>query len=551
MRILRQFFEISSWFWLNKKAFKAWVVLALMIFASLGVTEIAVLMNEWEKRFYDALSTFSKGVILSLVGEFLLYTLFIVIFIVCGSYLKKFLIISWRESLSSKLENLWLENSSFYKASFTSTIFDNPDQRIAEDSFLFVERSVNLVKSFVYNVANLIAFVFILWQASKILKIELAGINLEISGFLVYIAIIYTLICSLVTHLIGKKLKPLNFEKQHLEANYRADLLILRENAEAAAFLNGEKREKTRFRDDFLKIVKNYKHIINTEFRLECFSASYLKITNLIPIFASLPLYLAGTMSFGDMMQARTAFYKVQDGLAWFMDYYKQIMEFAASVERIYTFVSMLSEIKKAHEFSQNDEAVICKNLTLNTPNDEILFKNLSFSLTPKKWLVLSAKSGAGKSTAFRYLANLWQYGKAEVSMPKDGVMFIPQKPYLVRSSLRELISYPNKNEQNDSEIYKILARVGLSKFKNLDEILDYPKIMSGGEAQRLNFARVYLAKPKFLFLDEATSALDNASAAEILKNLKSNFKELGVMMITHQRELFGLFDEVIDIKSE
>ena len=121
----------------------------------------------------------------------------------------------------------------------------------------------------------------------------------------------------------------------------------------------------------------------------------------------------------------------------------------------------------------------------------------------------------------------------------------------MVRSSLRELISYPNKNEQNDSEIYKILARVGLNKFKNLDEILDYPKIMSGGEAQRLNFARAYLAKPKFLFLDEATSALDNTSAAKILKNLKSDFKELGVMMITHQRELFGLFDEVIDIRSE
>ncbi|WP_180381442.1 ATP-binding cassette domain-containing protein [Campylobacter concisus] len=121
----------------------------------------------------------------------------------------------------------------------------------------------------------------------------------------------------------------------------------------------------------------------------------------------------------------------------------------------------------------------------------------------------------------------------------------------MVRSSLRELISYPNKNEQNDSEIYKILARVGLSKFKNLDEILDYPKIMSGGEAQRLNFARVYLAKPKFLFLDEATSALDNTSAAKILKNLKSDFKELGIMMITHQRELFELFDEIIDIRSE
>ena len=522
-----------------------------MIFASLGVTKIAVLMNEWEKRFYDALSAFNKSLILPLMGEFLLYTLFIVVFIVCGSYLKKFLIISWRESLSSKLEDLWLKNSNFYKVTLMDANFDNPDQRIAEDSLLFVQSSVNLVKSFVYNIANLVAFVFILWQASKILKVDFGEMHFEISGFLVYIAIIYTLICSLITHLIGKKLKPLNFDKQHLEANYRANLLILRENAEAAAFLDGAKREKGRFRESFLKIVKNYKDIINTEFRLECFSASYLKVTNLIPIFASLPLYLAGTMSFGDMMQARTAFYKVQDGLAWFMDYYKQIMEFAASVERIYTFVSAFNSTKESNVFGKNDDAITCKNLTIKTPNDEVLFKNLSFSLNPGKWLVLNAKSGAGKSTAFRYLANLWQYGNGEVKMPKDGVMFVPQKSYLTKSSLKELISYPNENALADSEIYKILDRVGLGKFKNLDEVLDYAKIMSGGEKERLNFARVYLLKPKFLFLDEATSALDIASATEILTNLRSDFKELSVMMITHQSELFDLFDDVIKIKSE
>ena len=522
-----------------------------MIFASLGVTKIAVLMNEWEKRFYDALSAFNKSLILPLIGEFLLYTLIIVVFIVCGSYLKKFLIISWRESLSSKIEDLWLKNSNFYKVTLVDAKFDNPDQRIAEDSLLFVQSSVNLVKSFVYNIANLIAFVFILWQASKILKVDFGEMHLEISGFLVYIAIIYTLICSLITHLIGKKLKPLNFDKQHLEANYRANLLILRENAEAAAFLGGVKREKGRFRESFLKIVKNYKNIINTEFRLECFSASYLKVTNLIPIFASLPLYLAGAMSFGDMMKARTAFYKVQDGLAWFMDYYKQIMEFAASVERIYTFVSALNSTKESNVFGKNDDVITCKNLTIKTPNDEVLFKNLSFSLNPGKWLVLNAKSGAGKSTAFRYLANLWQYGDGEIKMPKDGVMFVPQKSYLTKSSLKELISYPNENALADSEIYKILDRVGLGKFKNLDEVLDYAKIMSGGEKERLNFARVYLLKPKFLFLDEATSALDIASATEILTNLRSDFKELSVMMITHQSELFDLFDEVIKIKNE
>ena len=319
---------------------------------------------------------------------------------------------------------------------------------------------------------------------------------------------------------------------------------------------------------------------MNTEFRLECFSASYLKITNLIPIFACLPLYFAHAMSFGDMMRARSAFYSVQDGFAWFMDYYKQIMEWAASVERVYKFIEIAqaadSKVKFGTKFSgqnsnldgvnesaqvtaanlaqdkfdENAEAneLRCKNLQIFTPSDERLVCGLNLSVKSGEWVLLRGASGTGKSSVFRYIAGIWDYGSGEVGVPR-GTMSVPQKPFLARMSLRRLIAYPSDLQGADADFEGILRRVRLEKFIfELDEIKDWGKILSGGEAQRLAFARVYFTQPAFLLLDEATSALDSALAKELLANLKRDFPCLGVLMITHQGELKFIFDKVIGI---
>lgn len=404
------------------------------------------------------------------------------------------------------------------------------------------------------------------------------GREFALEGFLVYVALIYTLFSSLITHLIGRSLKRLNYEKQQVEADYRANLLITRENAEAVALMKGACAEKSRFRASFGEVVRNWRVIMNTEFRLECFSASYLKITNLIPIFACLPLYFARAMSFGDMMRARSAFYSVQDGFAWFMDYYKQIMEWAASVERVYKFVKIAqaadSKIKFGAKFDGqnsnldgvNDSARVtaanlaqdkfesvkfddnsernelkCSNLQIFTPSGERLVCGLNLSVKSGEWVLLRGASGTGKSSVFRYIAGIWDHGSGEVC--------VPQKPFLARMSLRRLIAYPSDLQGADADFTDILRRVRLEKFiSELDEVKDWGKILSGGEAQRLAFARVYFAQPAFLLLDEATSALDSALAKELLANLKHDFPSLGVLMITHQEELKFIFDKVIDI---
>ena len=619
MKTLKQFFEILRPHWFGKGAAKLWALLLLALGFSLAIIKISVLMNAWDKRFYDALSELKGELIPALVGEFLLYTALIVLFIVCGSWLRKLLVIVWRERLSAMMERKWLHNVNFYRTSLegnfsaqggsnlekpgdanlneraeysaaeadsaalrrdvggleilpsaaeqnaagqsgaseneiskTIAKLDNPDQRIAEDSLLLVQKSVDLVKSLVYNLAKLIAFVAILWQVSKVLKFEILGMRFEIEGFLLYVALIYTLLCSLITHLIGRRLRGLNFAKQRAEADYRSDLLLVRENAEAVAFMRGEDAERGRFRASFGEIMRNWRSIMNTEFRLESFSASYLKITNLIPIFACLPLYLSRAMSFGDMMQARSAFYSVQDGFAWFMDYYKQIMEWAASVQRIYEFISRMdgeSANLRACVKQSNENSARCEGLSVFTPAGEPLIENLRFELAPAQFIMLRGKSGAGKSTALRYAAGLWRYGRGEISLPRTGVMFIPQKPYLAPLSLKELISYPQPPRADDAEFLEILRRVGLEKFaRMLNSRTDYVKILSGGEAQRLSFARIHYHKPGFVFADEITSALDPAAARELLLGLRADLPSLGMLAIVHQTGLEDIFERTIEL---
>ena len=629
MKTLKQFFEILRPHWFGKGAAKLWALLLLALGFSLAIIKISVLMNAWDKRFYDALSELKGELIPALVGEFLLYTALIVLFIVCGSWLRKLLVIVWRERLSAMMERKWLHNANFYRTSLdgnfsarggsnlekpgdanlnertecsaaeadgaalhrdakgleilpstaeqnaagqsgasekkissktradreiskTIAKLDNPDQRIAEDSLLLVQKSVDLVKSLVYNLAKLIAFVAILWQVSKVLKFEIFGVHFEIEGFLLYIALIYTLLCSLITHLIGRRLRGLNFAKQRAEADYRSDLLLVRENAEAVAFMRGEDAERDRFRASFGEIMRNWRSIMNTEFRLECFSASYLKITNLIPIFACLPLYLSRAMSFGDMMQARSAFYSVQDGFAWFMDYYKQIMEWAASVQRIYEFIARMDDESanlRACVKQSDENSAHCEGLSVFTPAGEPLIEDLRFELAPAQFVMLRGKSGAGKSTALRYAAGLWRYGRGEISLPRTGVMFIPQKPYLAPLSLKELIAYPQPPRADDAEFLEILRRVGLKKFaRMLNSRADYVKILSGGEAQRLSFARIHYHKPSFVFADEITSALDPGSARELLLGLRADLPRLGMLAIVHQTGLEDIFERTIEL---
>ena len=344
MKTLRRFLALAAPFWLRQNPWYNWLLLAAVVGFSLAIVRVGVLITDWNKTFYDALAAFDGRVMPALILEYLVYITLVTAFVACGNWLRKVLLFRWREHLTGQFQTDWLGDHKHYRLQLAGEP-DNPDQRIAEDIALLSEKSIDLFKYFIMNAAKLGAFIEILWQLSGVQTFVLFGHSITVKGYLVWIALVYSAACTLLTHLIGRKLQPLNIERQHREADYRATLLRVRDHAEQIALYHGENAEQGRLNARFAAVKNNWRSLIRREFYLESFSAAYLRLSMFIPIIATLPMYLAHSMSFGDMMKARSAFSNVQDGFGWFMDYYKRIIEWAAVVERLAHFQAALEQV--------------------------------------------------------------------------------------------------------------------------------------------------------------------------------------------------------------
>lgn len=551
MQTLRNFFTLAAPFWGRKKHWPDWLLLITVVGFALAIIRVSVRITEWNKAFYDALADFNGVVIPKLIINYLGYMILIVAFIACGNLLRKLLVFRWRESLTAQFQAKWLTQHKHYRLQLFGEP-DNPDQRIAEDIYLLADKTIDLFKYFVMNVAKLGAFITILWQLSGVQNIEIFDRTFRIHGYLVWLALAYSVLCTWLMHLIGYKLQTLNVERQHKEADYRAALLRIRDNAEQIALYHGERREQKRLNERFSLIKQNWLALINREFRIELFSAGYLRISMFIPVFATLPLYLAKTMTFGDMMQARSAFSNVQDGFGWFMDYYKRLMEWAAVIERLAEFqtaLARLDNIEPKKIRPENPPHLQTFQLGLQTPQGRILAQNISFSATAGDWILIDGKSGIGKTTLLRTLAGLMSPADGRYEVRSNSFLFLPQTPYLPDDSLRAVLSYPAAPIESDEKLRHALNQVGLNNLESeLDTVKEWHKTLSGGEQQRISLARALLYRPSLLFLDESTNQLDDEAALTLIRKLKTALPQCLCLAISHQTEVKKQFNRRLQL---
>lgn len=554
MQTLRLFFKLLKPFWLDKNQWQNCLLLILMMTFALSIIRISVWITNWNKDFYDALATFNGAIMPKLILEFVFYMILIVTCVVCGNWLRKVLVFRWREHLTNQFQNAWLSHHQHYHLQNTHHQIDNPDQRIAEDIYLLTDRSIDLFKYFIMNIAKLIAFVTILWHLSGIQTLQLGQTTIQVHGYLVWVALIYSIICTLLMHWLGHHLQTINIERQHREADYRAGLLRVREYSEQIALYQGESHEDLRLKNYFQSIKHNWRDLINREFKVEIFSAAYLRISLFIPIFATLPMYLARTMTFGDVMQARSAFSNVQDGFGWFMDYYKRLIEWAAIVERLATFQAALNNSPATPHIQQTQSnnrppKIHIQDLNIYTPQGRNLFQHFNLNIHGNQWLLIDGQSGIGKSTLLKTIAGLWQHHQGSIQIQSQSTLFLPQKPYLPIGSLRSVLCYPNTQTSDTETLQHTLIDVGLANLINeLDHISDWQKRLSGGEQQRISLARVLLQKPQLIFLDEATNQLDSESALILMHKLKSALPNSLCIGITHQENIKNLFTSSIHL---
>ncbi len=557
---VRQAGTLAMPYFRSEEKWKARGLLAAIVALNLAAVYMLVLINDWNRLFYDALQNKQQDVFWTQLGRFTWIAFAYIIIAVYKFYLTQLLEVRWRAWLTAHYTTRWLTGHAFYRMELTrftqpeavagnSQSPDNPDQRIQEDLNLFTSYSVSLSMGLLNALVTLVSFVGILWGLSGAFGFTFNGARYEIPGFMVWMAVLYCLVGSVLTHYIGRPLISLNFQQQRYEADFRHHMARVREYSESIALDKGEAVERKQLDGRFGKVLANYLRLLAAQKRLTWFTTGFGQAAVVFPFIVAAPRFFSGAIQLGELMQIASAFGRVQDSLSWFVDNYDRLASWRATTDRLTSFEEAFSRnvdpkpsAKWSHDamFSGSPETT---DLCVRLPDGETLLAGQRLAVAPGDRILLQGPSGSGKSTLFRALAGIWPFAQGQVRLPA-GSMFIPQRAYFPNGPLRDALAYPEPPERyTDEALRQALIEAELPALANrLDEVNAWSQKLSGGEQQRLAIARVLLKQPKWVFADEVTSALDPQAEQTLYQRLIALVKRTGggLISIAHRPTVAG-----------
>jgi vitamin B12/bleomycin/antimicrobial peptide transport system ATP-binding/permease protein len=533
----------------------AWLFVIAIIAISLAQVGMTVRLSYVSRDIFNALQEKSAdkfwGVIIrDWVPWVALYIVsFIVSFVVTSSFRMR-----WRNWMTDRAMGQWLGHKAHYRLGFLKNGVDNPDQRISDDIHKFVETSTSLSIGLLKQVTTLLSFSVILWTISS--EFTLPGTEIQVPGLLLWVAIIYALFGTIIAHLIGRRLISLNFIQERVEANFRFSLARLREFSESIALLNGENTEIRRLKAMFSALVANFFAIVRVQKWLSGFQNGYGAVSSLVPFFVGAPYYFSGRIDLGTLTQTSDAFGSVQGALSYFIDTYATLADYKAVVDRLTSFegaiaaVTMMDGASDKVERTGGGADLAIEHLSLDLPDGRHVVEDATVTFAHGEATLITGPSGSGKSTLFRAIAGLWPFGRGKITLPTDNLMILPQRSYLPNGTLREALAYPHPADSyGDAELAHALDAVELTHLAAmLDEEAPWTQRLSGGEQQRLAFARALLARPHYLLLDEATSAFDEAMEARLYAMLKREMPQTTLVSIGHRSTLKVMHDRQVEM---
>jgi putative ATP-binding cassette transporter len=540
---LKAFWALTKPYWVSEQRVKALALLVTVIALALGMVYMEVQFNYWNRDFYNTFENRDQGEFFRQLGKFAVLAVIWIIMAVYRLWFLQMLQIEWRTWLTDHFLQEWMQDQAHYRMQLLDRGTDNPDQRIAEDLRIFVDYTSDLALGLLSAVVTLVSFVVILWTLSGPLEIW----GMSIPGYLVWTALIYATAGTALTHYIGRKLIGIDFNRQRVEADFRFSLVRLRENSEGVALYRGEQEELGNLRSRFAAVIGNWWQLMRKRKQINWFQSFYAQLAIIFPYIVVAPRFFAGTIPLGQIFQTASAFNQVQGSLSWFINAYVYFATWKATVDRLIGFRASIERVRAEADQLDGDRvdapgrAISLDGLEIGLPQGTPLLASTSIELKPGEHVLLTGPSGSGKSTFFRSLAGIWPYWKGRIRLPQGArLLFLPQKPYLPLGPLKHAVSYPDEAARHaDEEVREALAAVGLPHLaQDLERSENWAQVLSGGEQQRLAFARALLNRPDWLFLDEATASLPEDAQNALYRLLKERLKSTTFVSIGHREGL-------------
>jgi putative ATP-binding cassette transporter len=549
--LLTRFWISARGHWGRKGDRLAWPLslgLAILIVANVG---FQYGINVWNRSIFDAIEKRDTAAVFHLATVFFPLAIGSVILGVSQVFTRMSIQRRWRAWLTNAVISRWLTSGRYYQLNLVSGDHKNPEYRIAEDLRIATDSPVDFIAGVTSAFLSAMTFIAVLWTIGGALTVTISGSAVTIPGFLVIAAVLYAAIASGSIVLIGSRFVQISEDKNQAEAEFRYTLTRVRENGESIALLGGEQEERDGIDKTFGNVLRQWARLAGQHMRTTLVSQGSSLIAPVVPLLLCAPKFLDGSMTLGQVMQAASAFTIVQGAFGWLVDNYPRLADWNACARRIASLMMSLDGLERAElgdgvgrikRGETTGEAMLrLHDLSVSLDDGTAVVGETEVVIEPGERLLVAGESGTGKSTLVRAIAGLWPWGGGSVDFHPDRRLFmLPQRPYVPSGTLRRAVAYPGAaDDWTVEQIGEALHKVGLDHLKErIEEDVPWEQTLSGGEKQRLAFARLLLHNPDIVVLDEATSALDEKSQDKMMDIVMSELPKATIVSVAHRVEL-------------
>jgi putative ATP-binding cassette transporter len=548
--LVRRYWSTARGFWLEEDRVTAWLLtvgLFVLVFLQLG---IQYRLNIWNRDIFNAIEMKDREAALTQALIFLPLAAITVGLAVIAVYGRMTMQRQWRAWLVNHLIGRWLAKGHYYQLNLVRGESLVPEGRMTDDARIATDPPVDFAVQLFGSIVTAVTFIGVLWVVGGDIIVGWSNFAVVIPGYLVIAAIIYSVLISASMVLITRRFISVSEATNQAEAEFRYALTRLRENGESIALLGGEHEEERGLRKELETVIERWLRYCYQHMRATIVSNSNGLLAPTIPLILCVPKYIAGTMTLGEVTQAAAAFVLVQSAFNWLVDNYTRLADWMASARRVGQLLMELDHLDAAgkpgevgaiRRTQETGAALRLRDLTVRLDDGSVIINDADAAIGLHERVLLQGESGTGKSTLVRAIAGLWPWGEGEIAVRTDAKMFLmPQRPYVPLGTLRRVVTYPlASSEVKDDAVRELMEKVGLGYLiRGLDEDAAWDHILSGGEKQRIGFARLLLHRPNLIIMDEATSALDPASQTQMMTLLIDRLPDAAVVSIAHRPEL-------------